>query len=82
MSVESPNRPLLIATHGAVRVLTLNRPAALNSFTVAMHEELRDALEDAAADTAVRALVDHRRRPRLLRRAGPERPRARRDPSG
>jgi 2-(1,2-epoxy-1,2-dihydrophenyl)acetyl-CoA isomerase len=49
--------PLLVATHGAVRVLTLNRPAALNSFTLAMHERLRAALDEAAADPAVRALV-------------------------
>lgn len=48
---------LLIANHGAVRVLTLNRPAALNSFTAAMHVELRLALEEAAGDSAVRALV-------------------------
>ena len=49
--------PLLVATHGAVRVLTLNRPAALNSFTGAMHVALRLALEEAAADANVRALV-------------------------
>ena len=57
MSVAASEPPLLIATHGAVRVLTLNRPAALNSFTGAMHAALRGALDDAAADTAVRALV-------------------------
>src|SRR5262245_24044092 len=49
--------PLLVATRGAVRVLTLNRPAALNSFTAAMHALLRAALDDAAADAAVRAVV-------------------------
>ncbi len=48
---------LLIATHGAVRVLTLNRPAALNSFTGEMHGRLMAALDDAAADASVRALV-------------------------
>ena len=57
MSVAAVEPPLLIATHGAVRVLTLNRPAALNSFTGAMHAALRGALDDAAADAAVRALV-------------------------
>ncbi|MBI5256527.1 MAG: enoyl-CoA hydratase/isomerase family protein [Burkholderiales bacterium] len=46
-----------IATAGAVRTLTLNRPAALNSFTAAMHAELRAALEAAAADAAVRCVV-------------------------
>ena len=46
-----------IAQRGAVRVLTLNRPAALNSFTQDMHVELRSALDGAAADPAVRAVL-------------------------
>jgi 2-(1,2-epoxy-1,2-dihydrophenyl)acetyl-CoA isomerase len=49
--------PVLAATHDAVRVLTLNRPAALNSFTGAMHAELLAALHAAADDRAVRAVV-------------------------
>ncbi len=48
---------VLIATDGPVRTLTLNRPAALNSFTTALHAELRPALEAAAADAAVRCVV-------------------------
>lgn len=48
---------VLVATQGPVRVLTLNRPAALNSFTGAMHRELRAALDAAANDSAVRCLV-------------------------
>jgi len=40
-----------------VATLTLNRPDRLNSFTVAMHGELRAALDEVAADTAVRCLV-------------------------
>ncbi len=40
-----------------VATVTLNRPERLNSFTVAMHEELRDALSRVAADDGVRALV-------------------------
>ena len=48
---------VLIETTGAVRKLTLNRPAALNSFTSAMHRELRAALDTAADDAAVRCLV-------------------------
>ena len=39
---------VLVADAGPVRTLTLNRPAALNSFTSAMHAELRDALDAAA----------------------------------
>lgn len=45
------------ADHGAVRVLTLNRPQALNSFTRAMHAELLPALDAAAADDRVRCVV-------------------------
>ena len=48
---------VLVTTHGAIRTLTLNRPSALNSFTAAMHRELRAALDAAAADDAVRCVV-------------------------
>jgi 2-(1,2-epoxy-1,2-dihydrophenyl)acetyl-CoA isomerase len=48
---------VLVSTQGAVRTLTLNRPSALNSFTAAMHRELRAALDAAAADSAVRCVV-------------------------
>jgi 2-(1,2-epoxy-1,2-dihydrophenyl)acetyl-CoA isomerase len=40
-----------------VATLTLNRPERLNSFTVAMHGELRAALDAVDADAAVRCLV-------------------------
>ena len=40
-----------------VATLTLNRPDRLNSFTVAMHGELRAALDEIADDTTVRCLV-------------------------
>jgi 2-(1,2-epoxy-1,2-dihydrophenyl)acetyl-CoA isomerase len=48
---------VLVADAGPVRILTLNRPAALNSFTGAMHAKLREALDAAAADVRVRALI-------------------------
>jgi 2-(1,2-epoxy-1,2-dihydrophenyl)acetyl-CoA isomerase len=48
---------VLISTQGAVRLLALNRPAALNSFTGAMHRELLAALNAAADDSAARAVV-------------------------
>jgi 2-(1,2-epoxy-1,2-dihydrophenyl)acetyl-CoA isomerase len=48
---------VLTATHGPVQVLTLNRPAALNSFTGAMHAQLRASLDAAAANPAVRAVI-------------------------
>lgn len=40
-----------------VATLTLNRPDKLNSFTVAMHEEVRAALAQIRGDRAVRCLV-------------------------
>ncbi|HEY2188887.1 MAG TPA: enoyl-CoA hydratase-related protein [Caldimonas sp.] len=46
-----------ISQSGSVRTLALNRPQALNSFTAAMHGELRTALDDAAADREVRCVV-------------------------
>ena len=42
--------------HGIAR-LTLNRPDKLNSFTVAMHREVRAALEQVQADPTVRVLL-------------------------
>jgi 2-(1,2-epoxy-1,2-dihydrophenyl)acetyl-CoA isomerase len=40
-----------------IAVLTLNRPDRLNSFTQAMHREVRDALDQIQADKSVRVLV-------------------------
>ena len=52
------SEPLVLASDaGAVRILTLNRPAALNSFTGEMHAQLRSALAAAADDSAVRAVL-------------------------
>ena len=42
---------------GGVAVLTLNRPDKLNSFTQAMHLEVRAALAALAADKSARVLV-------------------------
>lgn len=41
----------------SVATLTLNRPERLNSFTVAMHGEVRAALDAIAAKPAIRCLV-------------------------
>jgi len=59
---DTPTRPapeplVLSALSGPVLTLTLNRPAALNSFTAALHGELLAALDAAAADAAVRCVV-------------------------
>jgi 2-(1,2-epoxy-1,2-dihydrophenyl)acetyl-CoA isomerase len=43
-------------TAGVAR-LTLNRPDKLNSFTAAMHEEVRDALARVGTETGVRVLL-------------------------
>lgn len=48
---------VLVAQEGAVRTLTLNRPKALNSFTMALHAELFNALDAAANDASVRCVV-------------------------
>jgi 2-(1,2-epoxy-1,2-dihydrophenyl)acetyl-CoA isomerase len=48
---------VLFSVVGAVATLTLNRPAALNSFTRAMHAELRAALQRVQDDVALRDVV-------------------------
>lgn len=45
------------AEQGAVAIVTLNRPAALNSFTRQMHKELWAALDQAEANPTIRAMV-------------------------
>lgn len=47
---------LFNVTQGVAR-LTLNRPDKLNSFTSAMHAELRHALDSIQADTSIRVLL-------------------------
>ena len=42
---------------GSVLTITLNRPDVLNSFTLAMSKELRNALESARDDKSVRAIL-------------------------
>jgi 2-(1,2-epoxy-1,2-dihydrophenyl)acetyl-CoA isomerase len=42
---------------GGVMRITLNRPDVLNSFTLAMSQEVRDALTAARADKSVRAIL-------------------------
>ena len=48
---------VLFAQEGPVAVLTLNRPASLNSFTRQMHRELWAALDKVEANKSIRALV-------------------------
>ena len=48
---------ILFEIDSGVAVLTLNRPDKLNSFTAAMHLEVRDALALVERDSSVRVLV-------------------------
>lgn len=48
---------VLYEDQGAVAILTLNRPDALNSFTRQMHKELWAAFDKAEANSAIRAIV-------------------------
>jgi 2-(1,2-epoxy-1,2-dihydrophenyl)acetyl-CoA isomerase len=55
--VAAPEETVHYTVAGTVATIVLNRPAALNSLTVAMKLALRDALERASADDTVRAVV-------------------------
>lgn len=48
---------LLFSVDAGIARITLNRPDKLNSFTVKMHEELRDALAQVRESDAVRVLL-------------------------
>ena len=48
---------ILFEVHNSVARLTLNRADKLNSFNVAMHLEVRDALEKTLNDPAARVLI-------------------------
>jgi 2-(1,2-epoxy-1,2-dihydrophenyl)acetyl-CoA isomerase len=48
---------ILCASADGIARITLNRPDRLNSFTTAMHAELRDALAKVASDKSVRVLL-------------------------
>ena len=55
--VPNAEATVLYAEHGSVALLTLNRPAALNSLTPTMHRALWAALDQAESNPAIRALV-------------------------
>lgn len=49
--------PLLVADHGAVRVITVHRPEKLNALNAATLDALHAAFDAAAEDEAIRAVV-------------------------
>src|SRR5262245_16871303 len=49
--------PILTEVREGYRVVTLNRPDRLNSFTADMHRALLVALQDAEADKSCRAIL-------------------------
>jgi 2-(1,2-epoxy-1,2-dihydrophenyl)acetyl-CoA isomerase len=50
-------KAVLYEARGAVALVTLNRPQALNSFTRQMHEDLWAAFDTIEADKSIRAMV-------------------------
>lgn len=48
---------VLVSVEAGVQTLTLNRPEKLNAFIPEMHQELRRALEQAAAEREIRAVL-------------------------
>lgn len=57
MTTTSQEQLVLIEDRGHVRVVTLNRPKALNSLTLEMSAAYRDALKQADADPDIRTIV-------------------------
>jgi 2-(1,2-epoxy-1,2-dihydrophenyl)acetyl-CoA isomerase len=57
MVAAMSDSPVLVSDAGAVRTITLNRPAVLNSFSAATHAALLPALDAAADDRNVRAVA-------------------------
>ena len=55
--MQETDSPVLLEIRESVGLITLNRPAALNSFTPAMHQALWVALDALEANDAVRAVV-------------------------
>ncbi|MFW6112767.1 MAG: enoyl-CoA hydratase/isomerase family protein [Thermodesulfobacteriota bacterium] len=54
---QQENSPLLVQSHPALRVVTLNRPEALNSLNLAVVRSLRQALEEALETPSVKMVL-------------------------
>jgi enoyl-CoA hydratase len=57
MNEQQNYQNILVERRGAVGVVTLNRPAALNALNAALISELAAALDNLEADTAIGAIV-------------------------
>jgi enoyl-CoA hydratase len=57
MSDTPDHRNLLVERRGAVGIITLNRPLALNALNAALISELASALDDFESDAAIGAIV-------------------------
>ena len=57
MSEQPGHRNILVERRGAVGIVTLNRPAALNALNAALISELAAALDDLEDDAAIGAIV-------------------------
>ena len=51
------SQPILVSVEAGVQTITLNRPERLNAFNPEMHRLLREALERAGDDDAIRAVL-------------------------
>ena len=78
---EDQTSLVLVDREGSRAVVTLNDPEKLNPLSAALTVQLREALEELAADHGVRAIRSHRRRP-VQRRGRPEADARHRAPDG
>src|SRR5579862_8852460 len=57
VTARGPGGELLVEDSGAVRIVTLNRPDALNAANEALHGEIARIWRELGADDDVRAIV-------------------------
>lgn len=69
---DDTNDVLLVESHGAVRLLTLNRPDAFNATNEDLHGALANVWARLAADEEMLALVITGAGHRVLRRRRPQ----------
>ncbi|WP_257624892.1 enoyl-CoA hydratase/isomerase family protein [Variovorax boronicumulans] len=55
--MSEPHDPIVVERHGTVGLVRLNRPEKLNAWTVAMRQDIIEALGGFESDAGVRAIV-------------------------